>query len=221
MPDEETKGPEEQEPQGDVEGDGEQPKSGGPKYSEADLQATLNRIVPERAEQARRSLLRDLGVESPEEIKQALADLKALKLEQMGEDERRQAELKDAKERAERAERERDQAKSDAQESLLQAAFLAEAGRRGAKHPEDAFKLAELTNVKIDGGKIEGVTEAVQALIDGGRLPLTGKQQAPPLDGGAGSGERPGSKVRLTPEQVDTAQKMGLSPEDYAKYVEV
>lgn len=220
MPDEETNGTEEQEPQGDVEGDGKQPKSGEPKYSEEELQKALNRIVPERAEQARRSLLKDLGVENPDEIKQALADLKALKLEQMTEAERVQAELQDAKERAERAERERDQAQSEAQDRLLRAAFLAEAGRRGAKHPDDAFKLAELTNVTIDGGKIEGVADAVQALIDGGRLPLTGKQQAPPLDGGAGSGERPGSKVRLTPEQVDSAQKMGLSPEDYAKHVE-
>ena len=104
---------------------------------------------------------------------------------------------------------------------MLRAAFLAEAGRRGAKHPNDAFMLADLSSVTIDGEVIEGVEGAVQALIDSGRLPLVGKQQAPPLDGGAGSGSRPGVKVKLTPDEIQAAKNMGVSLEDYAKYKDV
>ncbi len=151
--------------------------------------------------------------------KEAFAELKKLRLEQMSEQERRDVELREAQERAERAETERDQARAEAQDRLLRAAFLAEAGRRGAKYPDDAFRLADLTNVSVTDGVIEGVEDAVQALIDGGRLVLTGKPQAPPLDGGAGSGDRPGQMVKLTPEQLDMAKKLGVKPEDYAKFV--
>lgn len=226
---EETNGPEgeegqeTQEPQEDVEGDGQQPKEqGAPVYTEEEFQQTLkdtmNRVVPDRVSRAQRSLLKDLGFEDAEAAKEAFTELKKLRLEQMSEQERRDAELRDAQERAERAESERDQARAEAQDRLLRAAFLAEAGRRGAKYPDDAFKLADLTNVSIADGVIEGVEEAVQALIDGGRLILTGRPQAPPLDGGAGSGDRPGAKVKLTPEELEMAQKLGVKPEDYAKH---
>lgn len=225
MPDDNGKEEEGQETQDEsqdnVEGDGKQPSSPGKTYSEEELQAALNRIIPERAEQARRSLLKDLGVEDAEELRETITELKKLKLEKMTDDERREALLKDAEDRAERLQQERDQALAESQDRMLRAAFLAEAGRRGAKHPNDAFKLADLSSVKVDGEVIEGVDGAVQVLIDNGRLPLVGKQQAPPLDGGAGSGQRPGVKVKLNPEQLQAAKNMGVSPEEYAKYLDV
>jgi hypothetical protein len=209
------------ESQTDVGGDGQQPsKSEAKSYSEEELQDALNRIVPERLQRKEQSIFKDLGVKDADEAKELFSQLKKLKLEQMSEQERQQALLKDAEERAERLQAERDQAIIESQDRMLKAAFLAEAGRRGAKHPGDAFRLADLSSVKVDGEMIEGVEDAVQALIDNGRLPLVGKQSPPPLDGGAGGGERPGKKVKLSLDQVAHAEKMGVSPEEYAKNLE-
>lgn len=41
---------------------------------------------------------------------------------------------------------------------------------------------------------------------------------APQTDAGAGAGGGGGRAVDLSPEEIETAKKMGIKPEDYAKY---
>ena len=183
-------------------------------------QAKLNKLVPERGRQYVRSLLSDLGYQDQESLQEALAELKKYRESEMSEVERVQAAAREAAERAERAERERDEALIEAQDRMIRAAFLAEAGKLGAKHPSDAYSLADLTGVTLsDNGEVEGVAEAVKALIESGRLPTMGKPQAPDLNAGAGGGERPGeAPVRLTEEELEVAKKLRIKPEDYAKH---
>lgn len=124
-------------------------------------------------------------------------------------------------EKVKQLEAERDKALSTANMRLLQAAFVAEAAQAGAMHPKDAYALAVADGLQVsvdDKGDVVGVAEAVKALLEAGRLPLKGKLQAPGLDGGAGGGKRAAdSEPDLTTEEMETALKMGLSPEDYAK----
>jgi phage I-like protein len=52
---------------------------------------------------------------------------------------------------------------------------------------------------------------------------MKGKPPAPALDGGAGAGDRPGEStaVKLTPDEALIASRLGIKPEDYAKYKDV
>ena len=129
------------------------------------------------------------------------------------------SELEKANKRAEEAEAIKDRALAEANDRLIRAAFMAEAAKTGAMHPEDAFALADLAGVAItDDGTVTGVPDAVKALVDGGRLVMASKVPAPGLDGGAGSGKRAAEKPpSLTAEELEVARKMGLTAEQYAE----
>lgn len=104
------------------------------------------------------------------------------------------------------------------QETMLKAAFLAEAALAGLQHPEDAYLLADKSAVEMTDSKASGVKEAVQVLISSGRVPLT-KRIAPGLDAGAGSGTSPTDKPKpLSEEELKAARKLGIKPEEYQKY---
>lgn len=127
------------------------------------------------------------------------------------------SELEKAKKQAQEAKEAGDRALAQANDRLIRAAFVAEAAKAGAAHPDDVYHLADLAGVSIgDDGTVTGVAEAVKTLVDGGRLVMSGRPQAPGLDGGAGSGQRASEKpVPLSPEQLAVARKMGLTPEQY------
>jgi DNA repair exonuclease SbcCD ATPase subunit len=77
--------------------------------------------------------------------------------------------------------------------------------------------------------RIESIPEAMRSLVpeydDPSRLAAwldanaskLAKQPAPDLNGGAGSGERPGAEVKLSDAEIQTAKKMGVSIEAYKK----
>ncbi len=134
-------------------------------------------------------------------------------------EEAQKSELVKAQEAAAKAIREREVGLREANERLLRAAFLAEAGKVRAKHPEDAFRLSDTSNVSVtDDGDIVGVGKAVQSLVESGRLTLVGRPPAPDLDAGAGSGEPKPTGERLSDAELATARNLGVSPEEYAKY---
>lgn len=143
-----------------------------------------------------------------EELEKADAERKQA---EMTETDKLKAELETAKADVLKAE-------ARATETLIRSAFIAEAAKANAAHPEDVYLLADKSAVTVDeAGKVDGVAEAVKVLIDAGRVPLSGKPPAPNLDGGAGSGERGNGKaVKLTAEEIETARKMNLSPERFA-----
>lgn len=107
----------------------------------------------------------------------------------------------------------------EANNRMIKAALVAEAGKHGAQHPDDAYRLVDLSTVNItDDGAITGAEEAVKALIESGRLPIVRRPSAPTLDAGAGNGEKSGDEaIQLSQEEMMTAQKMGLTFEQYQK----
>ena len=184
-------------------GGGEQ--SGG-EETRVFTQAELDRIIQERLARERQKYGDD------DDLKKAKDELDALKAEQM-------SELEKAQKRAADLEAERDQALVEANDRLIKAAFVAAAAQAGAAHPEDAFALADLSGVEIgEDGQVTGVEDAVKALVEAGRLPMSDKRRAPGLDGGAGGGQGPGERApELSEEERAIARKMGLTDEQYQK----
>lgn len=129
------------------------------------------------------------------------------------------SELEKEKKRADDAEKKAADAETRAKETLIRAAFVGEAAKLGVLHPEDVYLLADKSAVSIDeAGKVDGVSEAVKALVDAGRVPLSGKPLAPALDGGAGGAQRGnGGSVKLTADEIETARRMQIPVEKYAE----
>ena len=114
------------------------------------------------------------------------------------------------------AETARQQALTTANDRLIKAAFVAEAAKHGVEYPEDAFLLADKSNVAVDdSGNVIGVAETVKTLVDGKRLPLRNRAVAS-LDAGAGSTSNGQRSTALNEAELATARRLGIKPEDYA-----
>lgn len=175
-------------------------------------QADIDRIVKDRIERERAKFA------DHETLKAAKAELDALKAAQMSEDEKRAARITELEQLAVVAQHERDEALKTANNRLIRSAFIAEAAKAGAEHPEDAYRLADTDTVTIsEAGEVSGVAEAVAALVKAGRLPMRKVQGlAPNLDGGA-AGATGSTLPVLTEEQERIAKRFGVKPEVYAQ----
>jgi hypothetical protein len=121
--------------------------------------------------------------------------------------------LEKEKKRADDAEAREKAAIETAKTTSLKAAFENAAYKAGVAHPEDVYLLADKSAVAVDeDGKITGVTEAVKVLVDAGRVPMTasGPPVAPNLDGGAGGNHGGAGTAKLTADEIEMAQKMGV-----------
>lgn len=173
---------------------------GGNDETKAELERTRTALKAANKEAAeRRKRLEQLEAEETTRQQAAMTETDRLKAE------------------IEAAKAEVVKAQSKARETVIGSAFVAEAAKVGAMHPEDVARLADLSGVDVDEtGKVTGVTEAVKALVDAGRIPLTGRAPAPNLDGGAGGGDRGKPGAKLTQAELDTARRMGIAPDKYA-----
>lgn len=184
-----------------------QPDGGGGQTPKSFTQEQLDAILADRLSRERQKYA------DYDTLKTAADELKKLQDAQKSEAEKLQDSLK-------AAQAERDEAVQRANDTLIKAAFISAGAAANLVNPADAYALADLSGVSIkEDGTVDGVEAAVKAIVDGGRLPVKGKTPAPSLNGGAGSTQRPGSgEPPLTAEELATAKKMGVKPEDYAKY---
>ena len=182
----------------DATGGGKQP-DGERTFTQAELDAVIgDRLQRQRAQYA------------------DYDDLKAQAEKWSEHEEAQKSEIQKALEAQQAAEKAGAVAIAQANERLIQAEFIAEASKLAVQHPADAYALADRGAVEVtEDGKVKGVEEAVKALVDNGRLPLTTKPKAPNLDGGAGSGERGGDSKPLTEAEKAMAARLGLTPEQY------
>lgn len=159
--------------------------------------------------------------------REAAARRKRLEELEAAEEQRKQSELSELdreKQAREKVEKELASERERVSGLLIKSAFEVEASRVGIAHPEDAYLLADKASIEVDeNGKVTGVADAIKALVEAGRVPmLEGRRRAPDLDGGAGGGDRQTRKDgQLTPEQLEMAKKLGLSPETYAKQLKI
>ena len=193
-----------QTPTTDVSGDGQQPDQGRTFTQDEMNYQIAQRLTRERAKFADYDALK------------AAAD----RLQQL--EDAQKSELERAQQAQATAEAAASAAMEQANARLIKAEFIAKAAVLGVAHPEDAYALALAANEKVTvdaDGAIAGVEDAVKKLVDAGRLVMTGKPLAPSTDAGAGGGDRTTGTVKLTPEQLVQATKMGVSPEVYAKNI--
>jgi len=143
---------------------------------------------------------------------------KAAKLNEI--EEAQKSELEKAHEAKAKAEAERTEALQTANERLIQAEFISQASRLGVLHPKDAYALADRSAIAVENGEVVGVDQVVKELVEGGRLPLSGKPVPPDLNGSAGANQRPSEKdkaAKMTEAEKEMADKLQVSAEDYAK----
>lgn len=176
-------------------------------------QDEVNALLGTTRKEARERLLKDLGVDSPDAVKAALAKAKEV-------EDAQKSELQKALERAQAAEAASAAALKASTERAIRSEFKVAAALAGATHPEDAYALADLAGVQVDdAGNVGGVADEVKRLVEAGRLPIKGnKAQAANLDAGAGSGDNPNQqKAKLTDEELAMCRKLRVKPEDYLK----
>ena len=134
------------------------------------------------------------------------------------EEERSQAamtELEKERDKAQKAEAQRDEALRVANDRVIRASVIAEAAKHGVTHPEDAYALLDLKGIAVkDDGNVEGVAEAVKAIVEAGRLP-TSRPGAPSLDGGAGGTQQPQRSISLSDTQKYYAKVSGMTEQQY------
>lgn len=183
-------------------GGGQQPGQAG-EQDKRFTQEELNRIIEERLTRERAKY----------------ADYEQVKARLQTIEDAAKTELQKAQEAAQKAQAERDKALYESQDRMLRAAFLAEAALLGVQHPGDAYNLADLTAAHIaEDGTVKGVAEQVKALVEAGRLPLSGKPRSPQMGAGAGSGQGPTEPTgTLTEEERVIAKKLGLTDDQYLK----
>ena len=123
--------------------------------------------LAERLERARTTerekLLKDLGFESNDAIKAAIEAGKKAQEAQKTEQERQQEALQKAQELAQALEARAKQAEERAQSATLQAEALSLMAGKFA-NPKAAFRLLDLTGVKVQDGAVTGLVEAVEKL---------------------------------------------------------
>ncbi len=185
-------------------GGGEQPGGDGRTFTQAEMDAIIaDRLRRQKAQFGDYEALKDKATKF-DEVQQA----------QMSELEKVQAER-------DQAQAERDSALQKANSRLIESAVLAASAKAGMAHPEHAFMLVDLADVSVaDDGAVQGVDKAVATLLKA-YPEYVGRRAAPATDAGAGGGDRiTGARLpRLTQEQMNYANKMGVSHEAYAKQV--
>ena len=127
-------------------------------------------------------------------------DLKKAASEWASHQESQKTEREKLEETVSRLERERDEAQNATNEVILKSAFSTEASKLGAQFPEDAHRFLDLSEFKVEGGKVEGVEDAVKALVESGRLPIKSEKTKTP-DINAGTGGKAGAGETLTDEE--------------------
>ncbi len=141
------------------------------------------------------------------DLKARAARADELEQEKLTEAERMEARAIDAEKRA-----------ADAQQQVASAMIASEvkvrASAMGVVDPDAAFVLLDRSNVRYDAeGGVTGVDEALESLLEA-KPYLRGTTRTPNLNPESG---QPVTPVRLSPEQREAAQLMGLSEEEYSQ----
>lgn len=205
MPDDDTT------PMPDGDPDGQQGEGGEQKppktYSKAEVDAmTAKAIAKVRREFGDVAELRE----------------KAARLDELEQQSKTEADR--LREKHDKAVRERDAANTRATNTLVRASIMAEAGRQGAVDPEAVAALVNRADLTVEGDEVEGVEEAVKALLISKPYLLRQGSRRAGADQHGGAQDSPvitrtqlrrwmvGEDGGLTPERwalIQTAEKAG------------
>ena len=168
-------------------------------------QAELDEIIANRIERERKKYA------DYDELKTQLSEL-----EQAAE-ERRLAELSE-KERAEELAKKYEQEKTELAEQLTELqrkverekvtnAFIVEAQAAGIVYIDDALKLADLTDVKVDGDAVTGIDVVVKELVESRPFLLPQEKPKPREIGAPSGGNATDDEVKTLEAELEAAEK--------------
>lgn len=189
----------------DVNGDGSD-KGESKSYTQAELDKMFGRRADQASKTAIAALLKELGVEKPDDIKAALQKAKDAELAQLSELEKAQKKAADLEAKAKAAEEASAAAETRAQEKLLKAAVLGEAARQNFNDPADAWLYVERAAITAqDDDSFKGLDKAVEAVLKAKpylakaeeRLRIGTPRSGQRPTNGAGKEAPPARKVRL------------------------
>lgn len=140
---------------GDGKGDGNGDGNNGSDGNKTFTQAELNKIINDRIARERKKFE---GVD--------VEEYKRMKKEKQDKEDAEKTDLQKEKERADKLEREKQNAIDLANKRLILAEFKVLAKDNNIEYIDDAYKLADLSNVTVsEDGSIEGLKEIVEALV--------------------------------------------------------
>jgi len=131
-------------------------------------------------------------------------------------DELEQAQLTEAEKmeaRAIEAEKKVTDAQAQIADAMIASQVKVRASQMGVVDPDAAFVLLDRTNVQYVDGAVTGVDDAIASLLED-KPYLRGTNRTPNINPESG---QPVQAVRLTPLQLEAAQMMGLTAEEYAQ----
>lgn len=144
------------------------------------------------------------------ELREAAKEAKALKEAQAKAQEEEAKKKGQWEKLAQEREKERDEAKTKLNETIIDNALMIEASKKGVARLDLVKKLIDRANLKInDDGTVEGVTQALDALIAENKFLLTSNGN-PNLSSGTNPGEvntTPGTFKMSQIENVEFYQK--------------
>ena len=131
-------------------------------------------------------------------------------------DELEQAQLTGAEKmeaRAIEAEKKVTDAQAQIADAMIASQVKVRASQMGVVDPDAAFVLLDRTNVQYVDGAVTGVDDAIASLLED-KPYLRGTNRTPNINPESG---QPVQAVRLTALQLEAAQMMGLTAEEYAQ----
>ena len=131
-------------------------------------------------------------------------------------DELEQAQLTEAEKmeaRAIEAEKKVTDAQAQIADAMIASQVKVRASQMGVVDPDAAFLLLDRTNVQYADGAVTGVDDAIASLLED-KPYLRGTNRTPNINPESG---QPVQAVRLTALQLEAAQMMGLTAEEYAQ----
>lgn len=163
------------------------------------------------------SALKELGFEDTETLKSKLAEYKELEEQlaeknraEMTEAERLKADLDAKASREAELQSKLEEMQTSMQQEKLNNAFYKEAQKHNITYIDDAMKLADLSEVKVEDGKVIGMEEAISKLATEKPYLVTGAQ-APDVGGASNLDDRQHdrSSEQLLKDAADKARKTG------------
>ena len=176
-------------------------ESTGRTYTEAEVNQMMGK-TRRAAERDERGKFADYGT-----LKERAARADELEQAQLTEKERLEA-------RVEQAEKNSQAADQRISEALISSAVQVQAGQMGIVDPEAAFLLVDRSGIRYtpEAG-VSGVEDALTQLLET-KPYLKGTNRTPNINP---EGSHPDTPVRLTADQRDAAQMLGMTEEQYAK----
>ena len=189
-----------------AEGEPTQPVEGAPPTGESTAEPTytqeqVNQMMG-KTRREERGKYSDYGT-----LKERAAKADELEQAQLTEKERLEA-------RVEQAEKNAQAADQRITEAMISSAIQVQAGQMGIIDPEAAFLLVDRTNIRYTAeAGTTGVEDALTQLLET-KPYLKATNRTPNINP---EGNQPDAPVRLTAEQREAAQMMGMTEEQYAK----